>query len=327
MGRVLVTGATGFLGSAMVDELNQNGAEVTGTYFNEPPKPTRHGLSSTKLERLDVRDHSQVMKLFERVRPDEVYHFAGQAYVIPSWEDPLGTFDVNLTGTLHVLEAIRRVRPRCAFGFAGSGTEYGDAVQVPTPESAPLLPTSPYASSKVAADVLCYQYFRSFEIPVRRFRIFGTTGVGKRGDVCNDFASQVAFAERSPVPIPVLVGDLTRRRDILDVHDCILAMIIILRRGNPGDAFNIGSGRAPPIQQVLDSLIGMAETPLKVIQDPSRRRLVDEPVHLGDTTLLRSLGWEPRVPMSETLTNILHSWREEARRSTPTTLDSRVPQS
>src|SRR5260221_11541911 len=143
----------------MVAHLAELGHAVTSTYFRDPPRPELPAGATIDVARLDVRDPAQVRALFESVRPDAVYHFAGQAYVIPSWERPVETFDVNLTGTLHLLEAVRRLRPRCAFAFAGSGTEYGEPREIPTPEEAPLLPTSPYASSKAAADLLCYQYF------------------------------------------------------------------------------------------------------------------------------------------------------------------------
>lgn len=313
MARVLITGGTGFLGSQLAHHLISSGNEVISTYFHEPPRARAGELLGATLERLDIRNGPQVEALVERVRPEVVYHFAGQAYVIPSWENPLETFEVNLTGTLHLLEALRRHRPSCALAMAGSGTEYGDAVDVPTPESSPLLPTSPYASSKVAADVLCYQYFVSYHLPVFRYRIFGTTGVGKRGDVCNDFASQIARGEASRAPVDVRVGDLTKRRDILDVRDAVRAMALIVERGTPGEAYNIGSGEARPIGDVLSILSGFATVPVHAQIDPSRIRLVDEPVHLGDTRRLRALGWAPALPFQETLRSILDAWRAESR--------------
>lgn len=291
----------------MARHVAARGDEVLGWYLTEPRREHPEVQGEVALERIDVRDPRKVSDSIERFRPDVVYHFAGQAYVVPSWSDPRSTFEVNLLGTLHVLEALRRVRPRCAVGFAGSGTEYGDALQVPTPEDAPLLPTSPYATSKVAGDLLCYQYFRSHELPTFRYRIFGTTGVGKLGDVCNDFASQIALAEVGDGV--VRVGDLTKRRDIMDVRDAVVAMERIVLHGEPGGAYNIGSGTAPPISSILEHLKGLSQSPITVVADASRHRLVDEPVHLGDTRRVEGLGWAPTIPMSKTLEDILDSWR------------------
>lgn len=311
MTRVLITGGTGFLGSQMARHLTSRGDEVVSTYYHAPPKNGGPQSAGASLEQLDIRDGSRVDALVKRLRPEVVYHFAGQAYVVPSWERPLETFEVNLMGTLHLLEALRRHRPSCALGFAGSGTEYGDAVEIPTPESAALLPTSPYASSKVAADLLCYQYHKSYGLPVFRYRIFGTTGVGKRGDVCNDFASQIARGEASEAPVEVRVGDLTKRRDIMDVRDAIRAMVRIVERGTPGEAYNIGSGEARPVADVLSTLSQLAKVPVTVVSDSSRKRLVDEPVHLGDTRRLRALDWGPTIDMTRALRDILESWRAE----------------
>lgn len=311
MTRILVTGGTGFLGSLMARRCAEAGDQVVATYYHEPPRGPTSDKTTPQLERLDVRDGRSVSALVQSFRPDVVYHFAGQAYVIPSWENPIETFDINLTGTLHLLEALRRHRPSCSIAVAGSGTEYGDAKEIPTPESAPLQPTSPYASSKVAADLLCYQYYRSHKLPVFRFRIFGTTGVGKRGDVCNDFASQIARGEASSLPVVVRVGDLTKRRDIMDVRDAVRAMSCIVERGEPGEAYNIGSGEARPVGDVLSILTGLATVPVKVEADANRVRLVDEPVHLGDTSRVRALGWSPAVTLEETLQRILDAWRTE----------------
>ncbi|MCI4337461.1 MAG: GDP-mannose 4,6-dehydratase, partial [Thermoplasmata archaeon] len=211
MQRVLVTGGTGFLGRHMTRSLAASGLEVVATHFHEPARQQEPRPANVSYRHLDLRSPETVKPLIDSVQPDCVFHFAGQAYVVPSWEDPPETFAVNFGGTLALLEALRTTAPQCRFVFAGSGTEYGEPEQVPTPEEAPLLPTSPYATSKAAADLLCYQYFRSYAMPTYRLRIFGTTGVGKLGDVCNDFASQVARIEADPHHPKVRVGDLDKK--------------------------------------------------------------------------------------------------------------------
>jgi GDP-4-dehydro-6-deoxy-D-mannose reductase len=243
-----------------------------------------------------------------------VYHFAGQAFVIPSWEDPVGTFATNLTGTLHLLEELRHHFPETRFAFAGSGTEYGDPPHIPTPEESPLRPTSPYASSKAGADLLCYQYFRSFGLPVFRYRIFGTTGPGKRGDSTNDFASQIAELERGSEPRVLRVGNLDKQRDIQDVRDAVRAMVTVVEKGQPGEAYNIASGVPRNVRNNLDILLSLAKAPIRVETAQERIRLVDEPIHLADISKLRALGWAPEIPFERTLEDILNSWRRSGER-------------
>ncbi len=308
--RALVTGGTGFLGSYMATHLAAQGDEVTATYLpratpNQPPAMA--GIAHVPL---DVTDRHQVSRVVAEARPDVIYHFAGQAFVIPSWEDPAGTFSTNLTGTLYLLEELRHHFPKTDFAFAGSGTEYGDPPKIPTPEDSPLRPTSPYASSKAGADLLCYQYFRSFGIQVFRYRIFGTTGPGKRGDSTNDFASQIAALERQAGSRTLRVGNLDKRRDIQDVRDAIRAMVTVVERGEAGEAYNIASGVPRLVQDNLRTLLSFARIPISVQTSAERIRLVDEPVHLADISRLQRLGWSPRVPFEDTLREILESWRE-----------------
>ena len=217
----------------------------------------------------------------------------------------------NLGGTLNLLEAIRRHSPGTRFAFAGSGTEYGDPETLPTPETSPLKPTSPYAASKAAADLLCYQYFRSFELPVFRYRIFGTTGPGKRGDSINDFASQIAAAEKQGAgPAVIRVGNVEKSRDVTDVRDAVRAMVRVVEAGEPGGAYNIASGVPRKVSETLAQLISLARIPVTQEVDPTRFRKVDEPVHLADVGRLRGLGWASTIPFERTLEDVLDFWRQ-----------------
>ena len=258
---------------------------------------------------MDVRERVAVDRLLAELRPDVIYHFAGQAYVVPSWGDPEGTFQTNVLGTLNLLEAVRKHCPATRFAFAGSGTEYGDADQTPTPEGAPLRPTSPYASSKAAADLLCYQYYRSFGIPVLRYRIFGTTGPGKIGDSICDFARQIATIENNGLAGVLRVGNLDTVRDVSDVRDAVRALVLVVERGVPGDAYNIGSGVPRLVQETLASLVGMSGARLSIQTDKALLRQTDEPVHLAAISKITALGWSPKYNFRQTLGDILDSWR------------------
>lgn len=311
--RVLVTGGTGFIGTYLSRYLASNGAEVTATFRPGSPPPPTEPVAGVTLRAVDIDDPGDVASAFDTVRPEAVYHLAGKALVQRSWDDPVGTFRTNLMGTLRLLQEIRSRSPGTSFAFAGSGTEYGEADTVPTPEEAPLRPSSPYAASKAAGDLLCYQYFRSFDIPVYRYRIFGTTGPGKRADSTNEFASQVAEAERRPGPHVLRVGNLDRQRDFTDVRDSVRAMVTVVEHGEPGAAYNIGTGRPRTVRQTLDTLLGWSTVPITVETDPARLRVRDEPVHLGDVTRLLRLGWAPEIPYEQTLREILDGWRETTR--------------
>ncbi|MCI4347237.1 MAG: GDP-mannose 4,6-dehydratase [Thermoplasmata archaeon] len=297
----------------MIRHLETQGAEVFGTDLPRGEKNRPPSASKAPLEPLDVRDPAQVDRLIESHLPDVVYHFAGQAFLIPSWEDPQGTMTTNLFGTLNLLEALRHHSPRTRLAFAGSGTEYGDPDTIPTPESSPLKPTSPYAASKAAADLLCYQYFRSFEIPVFRYRIFGTTGPGKRGDSVNDFASQIVAVERTGAAGVIRVGDLEKSRDVTDVRDAVRAMVRVVERGEPGEAYKIGSGVPRKVKDTLSRLTSLARVPVTPETDPTRLRKVDEPIHLADVRRLRGLGWAPEIPFERTLGETLEYWRAQPR--------------
>ncbi|MGI0150584.1 MAG: GDP-mannose 4,6-dehydratase [Thermoplasmata archaeon] len=311
MAKVLITGGTGFLGSYLAEMLLAGGDEITTTYIVDPDPFLAHKGRGVHAVHLDVTDRDEVHRCLESVRPDTIYHFAGQPYVQPSWEDPAGTFRTNIDGTINFLEWLRRNSPRTRFAFAGSGAAYGINPRQPMDEDTPLRPSSPYASSKAAGDLLCFQYCASFGIPTHRFRIFGTTGPGKVGDAPNDFASQVARLERAEPPRVLKVGRTDTRRDVTDVRDSVRAMALIVDRGVPGEAYNIGSGEARPVQGILDSLRKLARVPIEIRSEPARVRQVDEPVIQADTTRLRALGWAPKIPWDRTLEDLLDHWRAQ----------------
>ncbi|HEV2317759.1 MAG TPA: GDP-mannose 4,6-dehydratase [Thermoplasmata archaeon] len=306
-----MTGGTGFLGSYLSELLRGEGHEITRTYVVDPdPFLARKGPED-RIVHLDVSNKEEVERVLDTSRPEVIYHFAGQPYVKPSWEDPPGTFRTNIDGTIYLLEWLRRKSPRTQFAFAGSGASYGVAARQPITEDTPLRPSSPYASSKAAGDVLCFQYCSSFEIPTYRYRIFGTTGPGKVGDAPNDFASQVARLEAGPAPRTIRVGNIDTLRDVTDVRDSVRAMVRIVERGTPGEPYNVGSGEARSVRGILDALRSIAHAPIEVVQDEARMRRVDEPVIQADVTRLRALGWSPAIPWPTTIADLLTHWRSK----------------
>ena len=296
--RVLVTGARGFVGRHLSAALRARGHEVieADRTVHEDALP------------IDVTDSLAVRAAFDLAQPDAVAHLAAQAFVPASLEDPGGTFDVNARGTLNVLDAARALgaeglHPRVL--VASTGDVYGaqPPAAYPLRESVAPLPRSPYAASKVAAEALASAYARSYGVDAVVTRAFNHIGPGQdERFAVAAFAAQLARAaaggERT-----VLVGNLAASRDVLDVRDVCDAYVLLLEGGGAsGEIYNVCSGTATPMRELLRRLIEIAHLPVEVREDPSRMRPADVPVSVGDPTKLRdATGWTPRIPLTAAL--------------------------
>ncbi len=300
---------TGFIGRYLAESLVEQGHDVTGTMFPPIDNPLSSRVKrniATKL--IDIRDGPMVNGLVESTRPEIVYHLAGQAYVIPSYQNAELTFNVNVVGTIHVLEAIRRYSPDASVAVASSGAAYGLPKSLPIQEDHSLEPLSPYGVSKAAQDMLSFQYHANFGLKTYRLRLFATTGPGKLGDAPNDFASQIASAE-SNGPTLVRVGNLSTSRDISDVRDVVQAMQTVVERGDPGEAYNVGRGVPIAIRDILDKLLALSTAKIEIENDMGRMRPSDEPTLYPDIAKIRKLGWTPRITIDQTLAELLEYWR------------------
>ena len=215
---------------------------------------------------------------------------------------------------MNLLEAVRsHCKPAPRFLVIGSSEEYGlvRPDELPIRESNPLRPLSPYAVSKVTQDLMGYQYFMSYGLPIVRARAFNHEGP-RRGDVfvASSFARQIAEIEagrREPI---LHVGNLEAKRDYTDVRDIVRGYWRLLEDGVPGEVYNLCSGRAWPIRAVLELLLGDAKTRPVIKEDPSRLRPTEVPVLVGDGTKIReAVGWAPSIPFEKTLTDLLAFWR------------------
>jgi GDP-4-dehydro-6-deoxy-D-mannose reductase len=313
--RVLITGITGFVGSHLAEFLLQKGGiEVSGiARWRSRMDNVSHFLPRIQLVECDLRDETSVKAALERIRPDAIFHLAGQSFVPTSWHSPRETFTINVLGTLNLFEAVRALDIAPRIQVAGSSEEYGlvHPDEVPVKETNPLRPLSPYAVSKAAADLLSYQYYMSYRLHVVRTRAFNHEGP-RRGDVfvTSNFAKQIAEAELGLRPPVIHVGNLEAKRDFTDVRDVVRAYWSILEKGAPGDVYNIASGNAWSIQQVLDTLLGMSKVKMKVERDPARMRPSDVPILQGDSSKMRAItGWKPIIPFEQTLGDTLDFWR------------------
>jgi GDP-4-dehydro-6-deoxy-D-mannose reductase len=317
--RVLITGITGFAGSHLAEYVltHHPGTEVFGTQrWRSRTENIRDIESRIQLLECDLRDQSSVTGLIDRVRPDRIFHLAAQSFVPSSWNAPAESLTTNILGQLNLFEAIRAAGIDPWIQIACSSEEYGlvHKDELPIKETNPLRPLSPYAVSKVGQDYLGYQYYKSFGTRVVRTRGFNHDGP-RRGDVfvSSNFAKQLAAIEKGRKPPVIQVGNLEARRDFTDVRDMVRAYWLALDGGcEPGEAYNICTGKDYSIQEVLDELIRMSGLEVEVREDPERLRPSDVPVLLGDNSKFRkATGWEPSIAYERTLRDMLDYWRAE----------------
>lgn len=315
MDRVLVTGADGFVASHLLVELAREAScEITGIGLKPTP--------SAEVDRLeycvvDLTDYELLKDLLERVRPDAIFHLAAMPSVAMSWEDPWSTYRVNVLGQVNLMEAIRRLGFEASVHIACSSEEYGkvEPSAMPMSEGMPFNPCSHYAVSKVTQEVLGLMYFQAFDWRVLVTRGFNQAGPGQSPDfVVSSFARQIARIEAGACEPVMKVGNLEARRDFMDVRDTVRAYRMIMERGVAGTSYNVCSGQAHAISELLEMLLDISGAEIAVEQDACRQRPSDIPLLLGDNTRLREeTGWEPAIPLAQTLGDTLDYWRDRTR--------------
>jgi GDP-4-dehydro-6-deoxy-D-mannose reductase len=315
MRRVLVTGVTGFAGSHLVDYMLERGdCEIFGIQrWRSRTENIEHILGRFTMLECDLRDASSARDTLERVKPDWIFHLAAQSFVPTSWIAPTESLTTNVLCQVNLFEAVRRIGLQCRIQLACSSEEYGMVLpgELPIRETNPLRPLSPYAVSKVAQDMLGYQYWMSWKVDSVRTRGFNHEGP-RRGPVfvASDFAKQIADIEKGRKPPVMFVGNLESKRDFTDVRDMVRAYWLALEKCEPGEVYNICRGRAWSIREVLDLLLGMTKARIEVRQDPERLRPSDVPVLLGDNSrFVQATGWQPTIPFEQTLRDMLDHWR------------------
>ncbi len=317
MKKILITGVTGFVGSHLAEFfLAKGNVEIFGIErWRSRTENIDHIKDKLNFTECDIRDASSVKKAVQKIKPDQIYHLAAQSFVPASWSAPAETLTTNIVGQLNILEAVRELGINPAILIAGSSEEYGlvHPDELPIKETNPLRPLSPYAVSKVGQDLLGYQYFMSYKLHVIRTRAFNHTGP-RRGQVffCSTIAKQIVEIEKGLKKPVIEVGNLEAQRDFTDVRDVIRGYFLALEKGKPGEAYNISSGKAYKMRDVLDMFLGLTKVKIKERQDPKRMRPSDVPILLGDHSLFsKTTGWEPEIPFEKTLNDLLDFWRNK----------------
>jgi len=315
MRRVLVTGVTGFAGSHLVDYMLERGdCEIVGIQrWRSRTENIEHFMDRIAMVECDLRDASSTRDTIEKVRPDWIFHLAAQSFVPTSWTAPTESLSTNIIGQVNLFEAVRKLGMKCRIQLACSSEEYGmvHADELPIRETNPLRPLSPYAVSKVGQDLLGYQYWMSWKLDCVRTRGFNHEGP-RRGPVfvASDFAKQIADIEKGRKTPVISVGNLEARRDFTDVRDMVRAYWLALEKCEPGEVYNICTGRDWTIRALLDHLLSLTKAKIEIREDPARLRPSDVPVLLGDNTrFVKATGWQPTIPFEQTLRDMLEYWR------------------
>lgn len=322
--RVFITGISGMIGSHLARELVTSWpcVQVFGLVRPRTDLSALHGvLHEMTLLKGDITDASRMREVLRSTRPHTVYHLAAQAINGISYDLAQLTLDANVRGTLNVLEAVRLLRDtspdlQTRVLLAGSSTEYGrtaDNYGVPIPEEAPLRPVTPYGVSKVATENLGTMYNTSYGVPVITARFFIQVGVGGTDSLAvHEFCKQIALAEMGLAPPELSHGNLNTSRDMTDARDAAPVVVALSEIGEPGEAYNIGTGRTMTVHELLRLAVSKSTVRIKTRQDFSRFRFFDEKILVADISKVRALtGWQPSSDMDDTVGRILDYWRRK----------------
>lgn len=310
--KVLITGIAGFAGSHLAELALAEGAEVFGTVLPGSSENNLAGIRG-KIETpaCDLTTPGAAARVLREVRPDRVFHLAGASVVGSSWAQRAEVLRANLDGTFQLLEGLRAQPAPCL--LVSSGEVYGPVPETDQPiaETQPLAPVSPYALSKACQELYAGYYARAENLPIVIVRAFNHVGPRQGpGFVWSDIARQVAAIEKSVQPPVLEIGTADTRRDFTDVRDMVRAYWLLLERAAPGTIYNAASGRAVAIREIVERFLALAARLIEVRVTADRVRPVDLPLLLGDASRLRALsGWVPRIPLEQSLADVLGDWR------------------
>lgn len=310
--RALITGINGFVGGHLAEHLLSTGWDVTGASSSASHRLV-HLAGHVSLVTTDLMDADANRAMLEQCKPDAIFHLAAQAHVPTALANPEATLTGNMLAQSRLLDGVRASGIDPVVVVACTSEEYG-AVRpedIPVDEDTPLRPGNPYALSKVFQDMHALESFIAHGIRTVRLRLFNHIGPRQAPSyVVASFARQIALIERGEQEPVVSVGNLAARRDFSDVRDIVRAYELAARHCEPGSVYNVGSGEAVMIQNILDMLIGMSHLPIKVSVDPARVRPVDVPVIACDASSFRSrTQWTPQISLHQSLSDVLDEWR------------------
>ena len=309
--RSLIIGGAGFVGAYLIRHLRDDlGQEVFVTKMpNE--QITESGIAVFDL---NILEKDSIVKVFEEIKPDYIFHLAAQSSVSVSWKNPGLTVDVNVKGAVNVLEAMREAAPKARILLIGSGEEYGHvkADEIPIVEDNTPRPGNIYAATKVCQNLLGKIYADAYHLDIMMVRAFNHIGPNQSPIfVVADFCKQVAEIEAGQKEAVMMVGNLSAKRDFTDVRDVVRAYALLMKHGKSGETYNIGSGKAIAIDDILKMILKNSTKAIEVKVDKERLRPVDVPIIEADTTSVRECtDWKPEIELEQTIRETLDYWRE-----------------
>ncbi len=309
--KILITGATGMVGGRFYQEYKKkHGHQVYGL-ARDSASSRMEAVQDKNIFRCDITDRDHLEKIFDTVKPDIVIHMAAQAFNGSSWACENLTHNTNSTGSLNVLKCSLRNGLHTKVLIACSSAEYGDfdPKECPLKENRALRPVTPYGVSKACTEMMGYQFFSNYGLQVYLPRMFIHVGTGHPpATAIQNFARQLALIKKGLLEPVMRVGNLNTSRDFIDVRDGVAAMMMLLEKGEPGVPVNICTGKAYSIQAILDMLIEIAKIKVDVIQDKNLFRASDEPLLLGDNSIISGIGFKQKYSIRETLEAVFTDW-------------------
>tara|TARA_Y100000588_G_scaffold386634_1_gene482618 strand:- start:2248 stop:3207 length:960 start_codon:yes stop_codon:yes gene_type:complete len=316
---VLVTGATGFVGTYLLELLTKNYPEKTliGWHLKDSPisssklasSSSNNVLGSVQWHKVDLLNQSSLRESLSKIRPQEIYHCAAAATVHGSWKNTSAALKTNVYGTHLLLDTVREVSPDSKVLIPGSALVYKPSANA-LHETSPLEPVSPYGVSKLGQELIAKHFVREglSVIITRSFTHFGPRQAATYA--ISSFAKQIVQIEKGLTPATINVGNLEAKRDLTDVRDTVAAYEHLMKKGKPGRIYNVCSGRAYSIREVLNLLRGETNKNISIHVDQTRLRPNDNELLLGDLSRIKTeIGWKPKISLKDALKNLLDYWR------------------
>ena len=308
--RILIIGSAGFVGNHLIDYIlaNRNDWQITATKM---PKEVID--KPVDVRDLDITKPEEIDSLLDEVQPDYIFHLAAQSSVALSWRNPQLTININITGTVNLLDAVRKLEKQPRMLLIGSGEEYGHVKpdEVPIKEDNNTRPGNIYAVTKVTQNMIGRLYYEAYGMDIMSTRSFNHTGPNQAPQfVVPDFCKQVAEIEKGKKEPVIYTGNLSAKRDFTDVRDVVRAYCLLMEKGRAGETYNVGCGNAIEIRAILDMILSHSEKEIRVETDPAKLRPVDVPIIEADITKLKEdTGWTPEISLDQTITETLDAYR------------------
>lgn len=310
--KALIIGAAGFVGSYLIQHIKDDlHWEVIATKL--PQEAIK--IEDIEIYNLDILKKDNILPLLQSIHPDMILHLAAQSSVGVSWKNPALTIDINIKGSIYVLDAIRELDYKPRVLLIGSGEEYGHILPTETPirEETILRPGNIYAATKACQNMLGKIYADAYQMDIISVRAFNHIGPNQAPIfVVSDFCKQVAEIEAGQKEPIIYVGNLSAARDFTDVRDVVRAYGLLLQYGIAGETYNVGSGHAIKIEDILHQILLQSKVTIQVEVDAAKLRPVDVPIIEADTTkLYQCTKWKPEISIDETISDVLEYWRNQ----------------